>query len=178
MAGETTNPVQLGGPRKMRMVHPIENTQMYLVSFSQPVAGHFWLIHRIACTMQANAASASQPPLFNIYEAAPGVHEISGGLLEGTNMVDTNGPQGSDLVLLDCTPFSINGTTNITPFIVADEVNPIYVPENRVLVCYINGYDTADAKGFVQVEIQYTDWLRDVPKVSPIPHEPKTVEEA
>ena len=170
MAGETINPIQVGAPRLIRMQHAIVNAQMYLTSsFDQPLPQHYWLVDRVSVTMQANAAAANTPPVFCLYSAPSGVFETASGILQGVNLMNSPGPQSGDLVLLDSGMWSINGATNIWPYLVSDENHPAMLPENRIFVCYVGGYTTTGAVGMVQVEIQYTDWLIDRPKNSPLP---------
>jgi hypothetical protein len=169
MAGSTQNPVKLGPPRWLRMQHAIVNAQMYIVAQDIPMPNHFWMIERISVTLQANAAVSGTPPVVNLYSAPTGVFESASGVLQGVTLMVSPNPQSGDLILLDSGAFSITGATNIWPYLVADEDKRIMVPENRVLVAYIGGYTTTAAVGMAQVEIQYEDWIKDVPKNSPMP---------
>lgn len=173
MAGDTQNPVKLGPPRILRLQHAIVNSQMYIVAQDQPMPNHFWMIERIAATLMANAAVAGTPPIINLYSAPSGVSEAAAGVLQGVNLMNSPGPQSGDMILLDSGAWSINGTTNIWPYLVSGEEKRIFVPENRVLVAYVGGY--AAYTGMVQVEIQYEDWIKDVPRNSPLPNKEENV---
>jgi hypothetical protein len=168
---ETNAPLQLGPPQTLRMAHPIAGSSMYIVGQNQPLPMHYWMVRRIKVTMQANAAVAGVPPLFVLYHAPTGVWESAAGVLSGTSIIGS-GPQGDQMVLIDATPWVLTGTTqNACPYIISDINSPDIVPENRVLVAFINGYTTVGAVGYVQIEIVYTDWIIDVPKSSPLPVE-------
>ena len=160
MAGETVNPVQVGPPRYLRMYHAIVNSQMWIFAQDQPLPYHFWMLHRIGIEMQANAAAAGVPPWFAVYHANVGLQESATGTIIGQS---TAGAQVDQMTLMDSGFFTISGTTNLLPMIVADENHPCYVPENRVIVVNINAYTTSGAQGSVLVDIQYTDWIYHVP---------------
>lgn len=166
MAKETVNVLQVGPPRLLRMWHSIVNASMYIVAGDQPLPNHFWMVQRIGVTMQANPAVAGTPPIFALFHAPSGVVETATGSLMGVTL---NGNYSTDLVLMDSNTFLISGATTLLPLMVADEAHPIMVPENRVIVAFINGYALAGALGNVQVDVQYTDWIIDVPKTSPLP---------
>ena len=173
MAGDTQNPVKLGPPRNLRLQHNIINTQMFMVAQDQPMPNHFWMIERVAVTMPANAAVSGTPPVVNLYSAPSGVFETAAGVLQGVSLMNPPNPQGGDMILLDSGAISINGVANIWPYLISDEDKRIYLPENRVLVAYVGGY--AAFSGMVQVEIQYEDWIKDVPKNSPLPTKEENV---
>jgi hypothetical protein len=165
----TTNPVQVGAPRLIRLQHSLANAQMYLVAQDQPMFQHYWKIERAMATMYANAAVSGTPPVLAIYSAPSGVFESAAGTLQGVSLFNSPLPQGGDMILLDSGAWSINGVTNIWPYLVADEDEPPVLLENRALVVYIGGYATG--AGMVQVDIQYTDWITHVVKESIVPLE-------
>ena len=169
MAGQTNNPIQVGPPRYLRMMHPCTNNMAYIVSTQdQPLPGHFWMIDRVnivlPLTLVANVANA--PIICNLYHAPSGAVESSTGTLLGLGMTTTI--QGADLCLCDAGSIGVSGTAIPVPFLTADEDHPIYIPENRIPIVLVYGYATL-ATQYIQVEIQYEDWMMDVPKSSPIP---------
>jgi hypothetical protein len=175
--GETINPVQVGLPRSIRLSHVFANAQMFMVAGDQPLPYHYWMIDRIAVTLNAPALVSGVPPTFCLFQTVPGVYETPAGALAGnTSLNSSSFPQGDSMVLLDSGQWTVNGTTLISPYLIADESHPCLVPENRVLVAYITGYNTVGATGYVQVEITYSDWILDRdPRVSVIPATVETV---
>jgi hypothetical protein len=147
---------------------------MAVIANDGPLPFHYWMVSRIGFFAQFTRL----PEAFvSVYSCPQGIYEGTAadpvdGWFAGTSINVTTW-QGDDLLILDYTPLAANQFTYI-----ADEQHSIYLPANRVLGFGIYGITWAAAYGWVQIDVQYTDWIMDVPKDSvSIPVEPIGSEE-
>jgi hypothetical protein len=169
---DTNRPVQIGGPQMLRISGTLINTQSikWLTTSAKVPTGHYWMIDRISGSFQCGVTSGYQLYL-NIYSAPLGVHVDSSDnrILDGVTQFAPGLPDAHELVLLDSFPFPLLNNVNLQPYPIYDESKAAYVPENRTIVGWLGVYNLTQSSQPVYFDIQYTDWLVDVPQSTYLP---------